>query len=232
MQMQAEVLRSVVSPERVPACEQPSGVSCAGTRLLRRTFGAHIPPGARLVLSCPSCGGPLTAGTCAIATAGLHSSRRAMARGTAPLPAEAAAWHIGAVAPESAAYGLPNPAIKRTCLRQAAYGERWAYPNSGRSQRMKTNPPKDLRAELAATVGLGCPSVGGQQTLGASATGTAAHYLSLRPVSCGIAPLRATSTVRSACSVAQGPRSAVGLPNPAFERTAPGKPASAAQGAR
>ena len=77
MQMQAEVLRSVVSAERVPACKLLSSVSCAGTRPLLRTFGTHNPPCAQLVLGCPSCGGPLTAGSPSTATAGCRAARRA-----------------------------------------------------------------------------------------------------------------------------------------------------------
>ena len=129
----------------------------------------------------------------------------------------------------------PNPSIERTATGKpasAAHVKRWAYPNSARSQSMKTNPPQVFRAEVAAPVVLGCPSAGGQRILGATAAATAGRCLSSRPVSCGTAPLRMTATARTLRSVAQGARLAVGMPNPTFEPTATGVPASAAQLAR
>ncbi len=97
---------------------------------------------------------------------------------------------------------------------------------------MKTHQTVVFRAEVGASSGLGCPSVGGQRTWSASSTANAALGLLRRPGHRSTAPLRSAARSRNVCSVAQEACSVLGMPNPAFERTAPGVPGSAAQGSR
>ena len=84
---------------------------------------------------------------------------------------------------------------------------------------MKTNAPQGFRAEVAATVGLGCPSAGGQRTLSASATVTNFQHLPRWSVRRAAAPLRPAVATRRFRTVAKGARPAVGMPNPAIKRT-------------
>ncbi len=97
---------------------------------------------------------------------------------------------------------------------------------------MKTHQAAVCRTEVGASSALGCPSVGGQRTLGASSTANAALGLLHRPGGRITASLRSAARLRNVWSVTAEQYSALGMPNPAFERTAPGVPGSAAQGSR
>jgi hypothetical protein len=97
---------------------------------------------------------------------------------------------------------------------------------------MKTDQAAFFRTEVGASSGLGCPSFGGQRTLDASSTANAALGLLHRPGRRSAAPFRSFARSRNVGFVAQEACSALGMPNPAFERTAPGVPGSAAQGSR
>jgi hypothetical protein len=75
---------------------------------------------ARLGEGCPSFGGQRSVGSHSAATVGAGSLRCAVLIPRRPSRRVVSSRHAVSLALESAEYGLPNPAFKRTCLRQAA----------------------------------------------------------------------------------------------------------------
>ena len=80
---------------------------------------------AAVALGCPSAGGQRTLSASATVIDCQHLPRLSIHRTAAPLRPAVGTRRFRTVAKGArSAGGVPNPAIKRTCLRQAAYGER------------------------------------------------------------------------------------------------------------
>ena len=118
--------------------------------------------------------------------------------------------------------GVPPP---------AAHRRRWARTNPRPMQRLSPRTFRVRRDQATAQAELGCSSVGEPLTFGALATTNVCFRSSRRSVLRRVAPLRTPAAVRIAGLFVEEPSSTC-MPNPAFERTSTGEPASAAQGAR
>ena len=108
---------------------------------------------------------------------------------------------------------------------------RWACTKSRHMQALSTATNAVRRHQAAAPVVQGCPSFGGPLTFGAGATATRRRRLRHRAVYCCSAPSQTLVVTWYFWHLATEPHLA-GMPNPAIERTATGKPASAAHGER
>jgi hypothetical protein len=84
------------------------------------TFALRYRHVAEVIAGCPSFGGQRTAGSCSTATVGARSLRCSVLMRSKPSRSVASARQVGSLAHQPVASSLPNPAFKRTCLRQAA----------------------------------------------------------------------------------------------------------------